>query len=510
MKIVVVEDENSIRKGLAKMLPKLKPEYTVEGTAANGREGLELITRTMPDLVIMDIQMPEMDGLDMLTQLRMQGMTCRVVVLTAYSDFTYAKRAIELNIDNYLLKPIKIPELKETLRIIAESLEQEKGKEMLQERLLSLEQIFRGSILAELPIDEELSQVAKSRYGLDTREQLAVFAVWLGRHYEEQFEQTVKILESYTAGMTEYECLILPSVRYRLVAIIFYHMKDPAKTGKWYGSTVVPAICRAIKPTPVFNWITCEGLETLPAAFAELDRDRMWNLGYPAGTLITPEEIGKIEPVPVKYPFELEEQMKKAVSNQNREDFLAALQQFAQMGACGLYHPNELRETCVRFCVALLSLAKTIGKVKENISTRTMVGEISQAVTWDEIREVFENLYQSVVVDEEEDNVSLLVKRAKKIIEEYYSQGITLEELAQRLCVSDEYLSTQFKKETGMSFTETVRKYRIDRIKELLLHSGLKLTQIADMVGYSDPKYMSKVFKEEVGMLPAEFRKENL
>ena len=86
---------------------------------------------------------------------------------------------------------------------------------------------------------------------------------------------------------------------------------------------------------------------------------------------------------------------------------------------------------------------------------------------------------------------------------------LTLEELAERLCVTDEYLSTLIKKETGMSFTETVRKMRIERIKELLLHSSLKLNQIAEMVGYSDPKYMSKVFKEEVGMLPAQFRKQN-
>ena len=85
----------------------------------------------------------------------------------------------------------------------------------------------------------------------------------------------------------------------------------------------------------------------------------------------------------------------------------------------------------------------------------------------------------------------------------------TLEELAERLCVTDEYLSTLIKKETGISFTETVRKMRIERIKELLLHSSLKLNQIAEMVGYSDPKYMSKVFKEEVGMLPAQFRKQN-
>ena len=77
------------------------------------------------------------------------------------------------------------------------------------------------------------------------------------------------------------------------------------------------------------------------------------------------------------------------------------------------------------------------------------------------------------------------------------------------MSVSEEYMSTQFKKETGSSFTETIRRVRIEKIKELLLESNLKLTQIADMVGYADPKYMSKVFREEVGMLPAEYRKLN-
>ena len=74
--------------------------------------------------------------------------------------------------------------------------------------------------------------------------------------------------------------------------------------------------------------------------------------------------------------------------------------------------------------------------------------------------------------------------------------------------MTEEYLSTRFKKETGKSFTETIRKFRIEKIKELLRMSTLKLNQIADIVGYSDPKYMSKVFKEEVGILPSEYRKQ--
>ncbi len=112
MKIIIVEDEKSIRNGLVKMLPKLDPEYEVVGSAKDGLEGYQQILAEQPDLVIMDIEMPEMDGLTMLEKLRETGFTGKAVVLTAYSDFSYAKRAIELGIENYLLKPIKIDELK--------------------------------------------------------------------------------------------------------------------------------------------------------------------------------------------------------------------------------------------------------------------------------------------------------------------------------------------------------------------------------------------------------------
>ena len=131
------------------------------------------------------------------------------------------------------------------------------------------------------------------------------------------------------------------------------------------------------------------------------------------------------------------------------------------------------------------------------------------AVTWREIQKNIEMLidliYESPKPDD--NSVSEMVQKAKELVQNYYSQGITLEETARKLFVSEEYLSTQFKKETGASFTETVRKYRIEKVKRLLLDTTLKLNQIAELAGYSDPKYMSRVFKEEVGMLPGEFRK---
>ena len=110
MKIAVIEDEKPIREGLVHILNKISPEYQVVGSAENGAEGLILLEEEMPDLIMLDIQMPDMDGLQMLKEARARGIYTKVIILTAYSDFSYAKKAIELGIENYLLKPVNLTE----------------------------------------------------------------------------------------------------------------------------------------------------------------------------------------------------------------------------------------------------------------------------------------------------------------------------------------------------------------------------------------------------------------
>lgn len=135
---------------------------------------------------------------------------------------------------------------------------------------------------------------------------------------------------------------------------------------------------------------------------------------------------------------------------------------------------------------------------------------MSGAASWDQIKRSMEKFFELLdlnMQEKEELPVSVLVQKAQQMIRKYYDQGIALEEVANKLFVSEEYLSAQFKKETGVTFSETIRKLRIEKVKQLLADTHLKLNQIAELAGYSDPKYMSKVFKEEVGMLPNEFRK---
>lgn len=150
MKIAVIEDEKPIREGLVHILNKISPEYQVVGSAENGAEGLILLEEEMPDLIMLDIQMPDMDGLQMLKEARARGIYTKVIILTAYSDFSYAKKAIELGIENYLLKPVNLTELKKTLEKIKEELfVEQRGKNSL-----SLEKILKDILDGEYEKNE--------------------------------------------------------------------------------------------------------------------------------------------------------------------------------------------------------------------------------------------------------------------------------------------------------------------------------------------------------------------
>ena len=113
-----------------------------------------------------------------------------------------------------------------------------------------------------------------------------------------------------------------------------------------------------------------------------------------------------------------------------------------------------------------------------------------------------------VIVEDE----TLIRENVRNILRglEYYNQGIKLEEIAHNLNVSEEYLSTKKRKETGKTFSTIVCEYKIEKVKELLTGTTLRMQQIADVAGYSDAKYMSKVFKAETEMLPSEYRKKEM
>ena len=506
MRIVIVEDEAPIREGIAKILHKINPDYELAGTAADGIEGLELIRKEKPDLVILDIQMPKMDGLTMLGRLREEQIYCKVLILSAYSDFNYAKQAIELNIENYLLKPIKIPELKRALRQIEDTLE----KEQSQEKAFSVDSIFLGCLNGQIQPDRQFNSITQDKYGFSVEDPAEIFVLWLGDGYETQKKAAKELLEDVGAHTVKFASYVMEADSWKMLIMILYRLPAESSQYTYFQNSVVPMLCSNLKSPAVCIWRSTEHLLELPQVIQEMQQEREWNLVLGKGTLIRKEDIETLKTVPLKHPTELEDKVCQAIKRMDEKTIKESFQALLQYYKEAPHLPTEIKKSIVRFHWAVANTYKETQGIEADLQIQDILRALSEAVSWDEIRQSLDEFFRLVNLsakEEEEVPVSVLVQKAQQMIKKYYDQGITLDEIADRLFVSEEYLSAQFKKETGNTFTETIRKYRIDKIKELLLDTHLKLNQIAELAGYSDPKYMSRVFKEEVGMLPNEFRK---
>ena len=128
-KVIVVEDETMVRRGIILTIDWAALDCVIAGEAANGEEGAELAVRLSPDIIVTDVKMPRMDGVEMITKLREQDCRAKFIILTAYSDFKYAQSALRLGVSDYLLKPLRDGDLEQAVRHIREQMEEHPAKE---------------------------------------------------------------------------------------------------------------------------------------------------------------------------------------------------------------------------------------------------------------------------------------------------------------------------------------------------------------------------------------------
>lgn len=185
MKIAIVEDELRIREGLARLIRKINSSYEIVGEAEDGLAGVRIITRQRPELVITDVRMPDLDGLEMLRRLREKSIRVKAIVLSAYSDFSYAREAIKLGVNEYLLKPVNIGDLTLALKRVEEQIALERGPRRKEEGL-TLEGVLYSLILGGAGVDEDLRSFLTQRWGVKTEGAFALAAIYLGSSYESE------------------------------------------------------------------------------------------------------------------------------------------------------------------------------------------------------------------------------------------------------------------------------------------------------------------------------------
>ena len=260
----------------------------------------------------------------------------------------------------------------------------------------------------------------------------------------------------------------------------------------------------------VIGWIEVNGIGALEQSVKLLYPYMDWNIALDKEILISYPKITQIQTASCVYPIELETEVKKAVCAYDWDKVSQIMIDFQRSFLDGkIYIPKEIKECYVRFLWVVVGIAKEVGCIDtEKFDSKKLLEMIMNAQTKEELWNA-SNFMISLIRPErkQEETIHLIVKKVLSIIHEFYKTGITLEEISMRLNMTPEYIGTLFHKEMGVTFSAYIKNIRISKAKELLCGTDLKLYEISERVGYNDPKYFSKVFKEITGQLPTDYRK---
>lgn len=504
MRFVIIEDEIRIREGIRRLLPKLDEENIIVGEAENGIRGLELIREEKPDVIITDIKMPIMDGLEMLEQLFETGCDAKAIVLSAYSEFEYARSALRLGVTEYLLKPIVFADFSKAVERVKREREKERGKRPVQ--IGSLDQVMKNILTGDIALDAEVTAYLEAEFEIREQTPLALFVAYFEEWTEKKkTEFTRKIKMIMAEKMTVSYC-IQEDEKQKEIRLLLYNYREDHHVKRWIQGHFLNKDVRA--SGVALGWAESENIYDLKRCYDEIEHYLEWNILMGEEIIISYPEIENVQTALCVHPLEIENQMKIAVCTNDIQKIEKSVLRFHEyFQSQKIYHPQNVKESYVRFFWAMINFSKETGNYNfESFEQRELLERIMNTKTRQGLQKVTADLTERLKKPENTIE-NLNVKRAVAIIHEFYRTGITLDEIAMKLGITPEYLGTQFHQEMGVNFSAYIKTFRINKAKELLLGTQLKLYEIAELSGYTDSKYFSRVFKAETGQIPADYRR---
>ncbi len=510
MRLVIVEDEIRIREGLIHLLDRLDRNIEVVGVAENGTEGLELVRQHRPDLIITDIRMPQMDGLEMLETLHEQQIACKAIVLSAYTEFAYAQQAIKLGVSEYLIKPIAADELLRALKNIEAQLHHEQSlKAQSPQQFKTLKNIFYSILLGSTVVDEELCAFVHMTHRLNPKGAYAILSIYLGEDYSDKLQSAKEELGRLLEGVS-FGCSFVEHPHGCELLAVLYNLTDAHSTEKYIQHLIITQADVIAKHDLAFGWTAFDGLEQMREHAAKLRKSMDWCIVFGKKALISYPAVENIRYESLPYPVELESRMKAEVCSFEYDKLQTTFKAFLAYLKSRVFSPAEVKETMIRFVWSVISVIKEIDfSVSAQLEQQALMERIVMAVTERELEKPLVMLGAALRNAKSEQATGLIVRKAKSMVHECYNQGVTLDEIAAKLNITPEYLGGLFHREVGETFSSYIKNYRIKKAKGLLIGTDMKIYDISTAVGYADSKYFSRVFREMTGQLPADFRKLN-
>jgi two-component system response regulator YesN len=526
LKLMIADDEKWVRTTIKSIIPFGKLNLTLSCEAANGIEALELCRRHEPDILLTDIKMPGLTGLELIKEAQNALPDLKIIIISGYGDFEYAKTAMKYGITDYLLKPVDEKELEQVLERIGneiaerERLKKEKDAEARQykkaipvmcESLLN-QVISQNNMTSERIINElqkyNINFHNDSFTVIVTVPDLDIKSVDF-RSTADYCRTVVKrLMKRYLKAITfplEHDKTVLVSI------INGFVDKEAAARAFRLGNRLLSKK-RSLSVSAGVSGTTHKAcmLNELYRHASEALEARFWR---GAGTLA----FHMPGNMPDDFNLSLaEETLNKIVLNIKLSNINTAIS-YVDSIMCSLnrnMRPELIKEffwQLIQSVIILLNIQVPFIRHETVVTGEHPYDRIRGALFLESLEENVKDLLKHVFDFYHDKNPQVnenLVEKAKKIIEGNFAGDISLEQVARQVHLSPAYLSELFKRETGMSFIDYKTVVRIEQAKKLLMLPSANISDVSCKVGYSDPKYFSKLFKKITGKTILQYRKE--
>jgi two-component system response regulator YesN len=524
---LMIADDEPLEKKTLKLMVERKFSYIqVVGEAVNGQEAVRKARELNPDIILLDIKMPGCNGVDAAKQIKEIDPQVKIVIITAYDYFDYAKESLRIGIDDFLLKPILQDNLSECLEKIVAKIEifrqQQHYEAEMAKRLADLSSIIESELISAvlLRLDKATIQKYLQMLQLDVKSAYAViFALaWepvarSGVEFQRQlFFQT--IYEKVRRHLQELKIPhVAASANEWLYILVLRDDNSEEYLQKSQSSRSMDFVMKMAET---------ETGETFKVGIGQAySAIGQWSDSFlEAKTALLNNSVALKKSIHFAdlnvaitdntYPFHIEKQLCDEVLRGNLQGSVTCVKQLVKWFVSQNHSLSETRQKLLELVIVV---SRTVTAHRDFKTGFTTTGRY-----WDEVESIrsaaeIEPYLERVVKDcirnirkLKNRNLNFQVQKALEYIAGNYSKELTLEDVASAVSLSPTYLSRLFKVETGENFIDYLTRYRMELARKFLRQSELSIKEISYCIGYNDPNYFGKLFKKFYGFNPSECR----
>ncbi|MDD5017356.1 MAG: response regulator [Eubacteriales bacterium] len=520
-KVLIVEDEKILRDGICDELNSMGLFET--SSATNGCEALEKLRAHAFDGIILDIRMPKMDGIELLSHMSSEGISPIKIVLSGYDEFEYAQKSIEYGVIEYILKPFTPRALRNTGEKLCETIEQQRAADceitLLRERVEASKPILREKLLNDLIEGVDTNRFSKqAKYiGIEFPYrcfQVAVFKSGNENYSNGMYEETLQIAflaitRRITSELGKHMVCEPLGDNMESLTVIFNFEESADVFNICEDALLASPVCKVgLAGLSVMGGISgiYDGLGQVREAYGDAVEALRYNtmlarvpllmitdIAASGGGLRLPDESQILNMCRLGMARELNEYI--------REYFDCIRER--SPGLTDVYMAAEY--IAILCCTAASAVAGTdISSLIEDVRSVRTLESIYIVLT-----QIIDNACTEILKYRKGQSISG-VEQAKRFIKQNYASQLSVVDVAEHVQLSSNYLGKLFKEYEGMNISDYINKVRIARACELIKTTNEKNYQIAYAVGYNDPNYFSVVFKKVTGINPKEYREKSL